>query len=349
MSPSYADEWAADGFGDGSTPHPDDVDPDAAQGGGPWEDDEPETDSEGNPIEQFIEPPSGEHGEVHLVADAGSIAGAVTMCCDVPLRELPNGDSWTDDRARVHCSWAERGTGDPNRDPAEHEPGSDLEPRQPDAAEVAQSMAAYARAVRDESREHAEHTDGNPRFDPERGVICGCGEVVDEGPDGTAYVPMSSPDSLPAVTAADPVLSDMPPLDPNRHYTPADLERAILEQVRRLDAGLAMQAQWEEVRSRALWAYEKASARARLKVRGGAKDVRDAEVRVACEREADDLAEATMRVEVLKASMHSLRSILSGLQSVGRSVGVLVQAGGGDGQTPYRSRQQQGRQSGPLH
>lgn len=288
--------------------------------------------------DEYEDEPADPHADLspgqvrHLVEDVQQNEGA-TLCCGRDMWDaLAAGDLIGDEPDEVTCEAA--------ADWQQVEPPQ-AEPQQPGADEIAAGMAHYARAVRDESAAHREH-DGEPVFDPERGTVCGCGEVIDEGPDGTGYVPMGSPANLPAQTAGDPVLTDLPPIDPHRHYTPADLERAMLETVRRLDAGLAMQAQWTEVHERALYAYDKAAARARLRVKGGAKDVRDAEVRVACEREADDVAEARMRVEVIKAAMHSLRSILSGYQSVGRSIGVLAQTGGGDGQAPYR------RPSGPL-
>jgi hypothetical protein len=267
-------------------------------------------------------------GVRHLVEDVQQNEGD-TLCCGADMfAVMVAGGALTDDADEVTCS--------ASADWQAVEP--------PDAEDIARSMAHYARALRDESPTHRDH-DGDVRFDPDRGVaVCGCGEVIDEGHDGAGYKPMGSPSNLPAQTAADPIMTDLPPIDPHRQYTPVDLERAILETVRRLDAGLAMQAQWQEVHERALYAYDKAAARARLRVKGGAKDVRDAEVRVACEREADDVAESRMRVEVIKAAMHTLRSVLSGYQSVGRSVGLLAQVGGGDGQAPYR----RDRQAGPL-
>lgn len=355
----YRDEWGRDGFGDGSSPVPSDggpgspgVDSYLPDGNDPAydHDDEPMTDSEGNPIEQVVAPGSGA-GLVHAYPPPHS--GAGTPCCGRFPSELPDGDTLTRDPDAVTCrevARIESGEYDEAdadaREFARRDPDSATPPpdREPTADEIGEGMLTYARAIRDESREHAGHTDAEPRLDPETGdVVCGCGETVDEGPDGSGYEPVTPPTNLPSATtsAADPVMSDHPFPNPRAHYTPAEIERAILEQARRLDAGLALEAQWIEQRHTLQREFDKAAHRARLTVQGGAKDVRDARVYVKCEAEADALADAVMRCEVIKASMHSLRSVLSGLQSVGRSLGVLAQAGGGDGQAPYRNRQGQ--------
>lgn len=306
--------------------------------GDPAYDDEPEAAQGGGPQVDY------DAALRHLVEDVQQNDGD-TLCCGVDMFDvMQGGGALTDDPDEVTCPASaepdligpEIAVGPPTADEA----------RPPTAAEIEAGMRAYARAAQAESSTHENH-DGDPRFDVERNVvICGCGEAIDEGPDGSGYRSVTAPENMPDRIAADPVLSDLPPIDPRRPYTPQDLERAILETTRRLDLGLALEVQWIEVMHKAQHAYDVAQARARLRANGRAQDQRDAQVMVATEREANDLAEARMRCAVLKSAMHTLRSVLSGYQSSARSVGVLAQAGGGDGGRPYR--REQGSYAGPL-
>lgn len=295
-----------------------DYDPEAQQGGAPYDDDDP--DRYGPDGEQIIAPPSGERGETHLAARS-SDGTLITACCGLAARDLPDGDRTTPNGDEVDCSWAQSGQG-PVDAPGD-EPTFD------------EGLQGLADAVQSEADEPHRTEHDRAHYDPERGVVCACGTLLDSNGDEQRHSPIEPPAGAPRGTALDPIVrSGVPPLDPLVQQTPVDIERAILECVRRLSGGLELEAYWTEQFEHRSHELLKAESLARLKAKGSAKDVRDAEVVNATLDERDAVAEARINREVLRGAMHSLRSVLSGLQSVGRSVGVAYSMGGSDGQAP---------------
>lgn len=131
-----------------------------------------------------------------------------------------------------------------------------------------------------------------------------------------------APDMSPAV----------PPVDPTMPYGPVEVEKAILDAVARLERGLVHEANLIAAADQLKIEYELAYAKAIERSTGGAADVRKANATLACERQYRAWREAVAARDAMKAVTHTLRSTLSGLQSVGRSVGASYTATSGRGQ-----------------
>jgi hypothetical protein len=145
-------------------------------------------------------------------------------------------------------------------------------------------------------------------------------ELTVTGPEpgsGTPILP-TDPDSL------DPVMGLLPPLDPTQVYTPKDVEIGILEILRKLQNGELF---LREQLARLHVAEHAHIMRYNLKIKTSnarAADQRKADAILACERERYEQAEAEMLVLAIRATLHSLRSQLMGLQTVARSLGVSI-------------------------
>lgn len=131
-----------------------------------------------------------------------------------------------------------------------------------------------------------------------------------------------APDMSPAV----------PVIDPTRPYGPAEVERAILDANRRLELGLKHEANLIAATEQAKIEYELAYARAIERSTGGAADIRKANAVIASEREYRAWHEAMAARDAIKSVTHTLRSTVSALQSVSRSVGVSYSGPQGRGQ-----------------
>lgn len=163
-------------------------------------------------------------------------------------------------------------------------------------------------------------------------AVCGCGHFVD--------LQLSGPTESPQATggeqgrpyeAADPIQATLALIDPTEHYTPADVERHILEVLYRLETGALYERQTITNHHRAEVAFERAYWRAHDETQDGAADRRKASAMVACEREHTAMLEAKYAKEAAKQTMHNLRAVLSGYQSVARSVGAAYSGGGSAG------------------
>lgn len=123
------------------------------------------------------------------------------------------------------------------------------------------------------------------------------------------------------VPAEDPIAARVVVIDPTQPYGPQDVEQQLLDIAGRIERGVHYQRYWEEREFAAESVYTNKSARARWDSRGsGAKDVRDAAVQMACEEEWQELLLCRAMVKAVKETMHNLRSLQSGYQSVARSV-----------------------------
>jgi hypothetical protein len=122
------------------------------------------------------------------------------------------------------------------------------------------------------------------------------------------------------VPAEDPLTARVVVIDPRQPYTPQMVEAQLLDIEARLERGMHAQRYWEERLFAARSAYTLKAAKARLNSPGGAKDVRDAHVVVACEEEWRELELCEAMVRAMRETMHNLRSLQSGYQTVSRSV-----------------------------
>jgi hypothetical protein len=114
-----------------------------------------------------------------------------------------------------------------------------------------------------------------------------------------------------------------------RPYTPDEVEREIVDTLDRIERGAGFLTTQEEKRGAAKMAYELAFARARFNSDGRSAEQRNDEAMLACQElyERWQLLELTCRTA--REGMHNLRSKLSGLQTVSRSISSALGGGGG--------------------
>lgn len=206
------------------------------------------------------------------------------------------------------------------------------------------------------------------RYVPESGaVVCGCGEFVPwsddpesppwaegersdaaearefdgpigDGRQGPAAPPATRPGGTLTYEASDPIASTLALIDPSEVYTPEDVERHILDTLWRLETGQLFEREAVEGHYRAKLAFDR-----KFNLRTVAnKDLRTdqckAQSMIDCDPEYEAMINAEMVMKAVKATMHNLRSVLSGYQSTARSVGATYQAGGSQGGPPQRDR-----------
>lgn len=162
-------------------------------------------------------------------------------------------------------------------------------------------------------------------------AVCACGLTV-EIPGGLEVQLKGrglTPDATPPA-AADPVQPGLPLIDPSEIATPEQLEAHLLDVIQRLETGQLFERECIEAEYTARLAWELAKAK-QIAKGGAAADVRMA----AALAEHGDLFEKYLRAEMMRkatqAAMHNCRSMLSGYQTVARSVLTTYQAGGSPG------------------
>lgn len=194
--------------------------------------------------------------------------------------------------------------------------------------ETAGTLAERARAILNRALQQNQHQNcyyaTSAQYFPAEGehaaaVTCGCGATWPVEPLDRASQPQRGEPSG-ALVARDPVQSTLDLIDPSRIYTPADIERHILDCVARLETGALFERECVIAAYETKQAFTMAEARALLAAEGRSESQRKAEALVACEEEFNAMNAAAMLATAAKATMHNLRSILSGYQSVRRSV-----------------------------
>jgi hypothetical protein len=159
---------------------------------------------------------------------------------------------------------------------------------------------------------------------------CGCKLLVTEGePLGVQDVT----DLVPAMTNGeaaaegrktyhpdDPIAATIALIDPTKVYTPEEIERQILDCNARLERGAHFEraALEEEGRTELLWSN--AFDLAVLNSEQRAVDLRKADAMVSTRELHDAFVTARMVRKAIQSTMHNLRSVLSGYQSVGKSI-----------------------------
>jgi hypothetical protein len=142
--------------------------------------------------------------------------------------------------------------------------------------------------------------------------------------DAGEVVPWEMPDS--AVVPVDPIESALLAMDPTQPYTPADIELQLVSIVARLEQGQHFQREWEIKANAAAVAFELANALAIVQADGRSKEIREAQAKLACREEFITKMTTEATVKAVRESMHTLRSMLSGFQSIGHSVGASFNA-----------------------
>jgi len=122
------------------------------------------------------------------------------------------------------------------------------------------------------------------------------------------------------VRAEDPLTARVVTIDPTLPYGPMDVEHQLLDINARIERGVHYQRYWEERGFSAKAGYELAWARAIVDSSGGAADVRKAQALLRCEGEYLELQLCETMIRAVRETMHNLRSLQSGMQTVSRSV-----------------------------
>lgn len=167
-------------------------------------------------------------------------------------------------------------------------------------------------------------------------AVCGCGELFPlEGLiDGARTLSDAEvqvrPGNTVTVHAADPIARQAALIPQGVHLTPEMLEQNILDVLERLENGGAFERMCIEQEAAAKTAYTIAYARAFNQATGPVEVRNQAAIEETIpELEARD--EATMIRKAVQASLHTLRSVLSGYQTVNGNVRAAMNAGGSPG------------------
>lgn len=176
------------------------------------------------------------------------------------------------------------------------------------------------------------------RYMPEEGVVvCGCGQFTE-----TPMEPASTEEPGTAVArrggttpyvAADPIQSTLALIDPTDTYTPDELERHILDVLARLETGALFERECILAANTAADAWDRAYWHAFHACEATSDGKRKAAAMVACDDQGltQTKFEAESLKEAVKATMHNLRAVLSGYQSVAKSVTAAYNPGGSSG------------------
>ena len=115
----------------------------------------------------------------------------------------------------------------------------------------------------------------------------------------------------------------------SRPYTPEEVERELVDTLDRIERGAGFLTTKEEERAAAQLAYDLAFARALISSTARSKELREAEAMLACRDEYERVRLLDLTCRTAREGMHNLRSKLSGLQTVSRSVNDALRGGGG--------------------
>lgn len=167
-------------------------------------------------------------------------------------------------------------------------------------------------------------------------ALCGCGVIADVAGlvDGARTLTDAEievrPGNMVTVHGADPIARQAALIPQGAHLTPEMLEQNILDVLERLEKGGAFERMCIEKEAEAKTAYTVAYARA-FNQQNGAVEVRtQAAIEIVIpELEARD--EAIMIRKAVQASLHTLRSVLSGYQTVNSNVRAAFTGGGSPG------------------
>lgn len=167
-------------------------------------------------------------------------------------------------------------------------------------------------------------------------AVCGCGEffplegLVDGARTLSDAEVQVRPGNTVTVHAADPIARQAALIPQGVHLTPEMLEQNILDVLERLEKGGAFERMCIEQEAAAKTAYTIAYARAFNQATGPVEVRNQAAIEETIpELEARD--EATMIRKAVQASLHTLRSVLSGYQTVNGNVRAAMNAGGSPG------------------
>lgn len=165
-------------------------------------------------------------------------------------------------------------------------------------------------------------------------VVCSaCWDVLDEPT--PAILPVDRPGAAdPTMREGDgarPVGLRHVQYDPqqqylDRPYTPEQVELEIVRILAQLERGAGFLTTKEEELGAARLEYDIAYARALINSTARSKEVREAQAMLACRQLYERRALLDLTVKTARDGCHNLRSMLSGFQSVAKSIGVSLGA-----------------------
>lgn len=126
----------------------------------------------------------------------------------------------------------------------------------------------------------------------------------------------------------DPITTSVEIIEPGHVYTPDEINSHIADCNARIERGANFHRLCIEEKFRTAMEYKFAHARALREARASTVAEREAEAVLACEEAYRAMNDALMRERAVAATMHDVRALLSGYQSVARSVGVTYSAAG---------------------
>lgn len=208
-----------------------------------------------------------------------------------------------------------------------------------DVRDIRQQLLAQGRKIAAGDLEHVNCQDVELVEDATgMTVMCGCGLVlIDSNKMEPSEPPRQPPSELlppTSVTPMDPIAVQANLLDPTQVLTPDEVNQRMIETINRIERGALYEREIILRLETAQYEYDMAFARAMDTVEGSA-DQRKARALLAVEDLAQQLHVAKLARTAVKETMHNLRSILSGYQSVGRSVGMVYNAGGSPHGRPF--------------
>jgi hypothetical protein len=167
-------------------------------------------------------------------------------------------------------------------------------------------------------------------------ALCGCGVAADVAGlvDGARTLSAAEvevrPGNMITVHGADPIARQAALIPQGAHLTPEMLEQNILDVLERLEKGGAFERMCIEQEAEAKTAYTIAYARA-FNQQTGAVEVRTQAAIEAVIPQLEARDEAIMIRKAVQASLHTLRSVLSGYQTVNSNVRAAFTGGGSPG------------------
>lgn len=109
-----------------------------------------------------------------------------------------------------------------------------------------------------------------------------------------------------------------------RPYTPEEVELEIVGILSRIERGAGFQTTKIEECAAAKLEYDLAYARALLRTDARSKELREAQAVLACREQYERWKLLELTTKTTAEGMHNLRSMLSGFQSVARSIGAAL-------------------------
>lgn len=160
-------------------------------------------------------------------------------------------------------------------------------------------------------------------------VVCGppCGHRVKLEGSQPGPPSVASPADV-EQRQADPIQAALSSINPTMAYTPVDVEMRMLDILARLEQGMVFERVLSEQAASAHMEWERAYWIAYEASEAGAADRRKADAMLRTLELHQDMLQKQFAEKAAKSTMHTLRSVLSGYQSVAKSVVADFNAGG---------------------